>query len=252
MRSRVLLGATALVVALPATASSQSVAQRVAAAPDGQLTMQYAAREGVCGDGDNIHISMYGDEEKSRPLTCQRGPVRVRLTIERGRVTDVDTEVGGSGWPAYDTDLGAVPAAEAASALLAIARTAEAEPARDAIKALALADSVTPWQDLLDLARDRTRPSEPRGAALFWAGQEAGAKVTRDMAGFAEDASEDREVRQIALFGLGQRAADESVPLLLRVARQDRDPEIRRMAIFWLGRTGDPRAISYFEEVLTR
>ena len=72
------------------------------------------------------------------------------------------------------------------------------------------------------------------------------------MAGFAEDASEDREVRQIALFGLGRRATDESVPILLRVARQDRDPEIRRMAIFWLSRTHDPRAISFFEEVLTR
>lgn len=252
MRSHYWLCAAAFLVALPATTAAQSVAQRVASAPDGHLTMQYALREGVCAGNHGVHIGRFRDDDDSRSRTCERRPVQVLLTIERGRVTDVESEVGGGDWPAPETDLGAVPAQEAAEALLAIARTADSAAARDAIHALALADSVTIWPDLLDLARDRTRPTEARGAALFWAGQEAGARVTRDMVGFVEDSSEDREVRQIALFGLGQRDAVESVPILLRVARNDRDPEIRQMAIFWLSRTHDPRAISYFEELLTR
>lgn len=252
MSTRRLLGATTLFAVLPAIAAAQSVAQRVAHAPDGHLTMEYAVREGVCAGNHGVHIGRFRDDEDSRSRTCERRPVQVLLTIERGQVTDVETEVGGGDWPAPETDLGTVPAQEAAEALLAIARTADSAAARDAIHALALADSVTIWPDLLDLARDRTRPSEARGAALFWAGQEAGERVTRDMVGFVEDPSEDREVRQIALFGLGQRDADESVPILLRVARNDRDPEIRRMAIFWLSRTHDPRAIDFFEEVLTR
>lgn len=251
MRRPYWLPAAALLVALPTTAAAQSVAQRVASAPDGHLTMQYAAREGVCRNGDGIHVGMWDDED-AHSRTCPRTTVQVRLTIERGRVTELEREVGESDWPAAVTRLGTVPAREAAAALLAIARSADSAPARDAIHAMALADSVTIWPDLLALARDRSRPSEVRGSALFWVGQEAGARVTRDMAGFAEDASEDRQVRQIALFGLGRRAADESVPILLRVARQDRDPEIRRMAIFWLSRTHDPRAMSFFEEVLTR
>ncbi|HEU4799414.1 MAG TPA: HEAT repeat domain-containing protein [Gemmatimonadales bacterium] len=252
MSGRFVMGAMALAIALPARAGAQSVAQRIADAPDGVLTMRYAAREGVCGDGNSLHISMYGDEEDPGPRGCQRGPVHVRLTLARGRVTDVESKVGGNGWSTSHVALGAVPAAEAARALLGIARTAEAQPARDAIQALALADSVLVWPDLLELARDRSRPTEPRGAALFWVGQEAGARVTSEMVQFVEDSSEDRELRQMAVFALSRHPADQSVPVLIRVARTDRDPELRRHAIFFLGRTGDPRAIDFFEEVLTR
>ena len=252
MSERFLMAAMALAIALPARAGAQSVAQRIANAPDGVLTMQYAAREGVCGDGNSLHISTFGHDDDPHPRNCQRGPVHVRLTLERGRVTDVDSKVGGKGWPAPGTDLGTVPAADAASALLSIARSAEAEPARDAIQALALADSIIVWPDLLELARDRSRPSEPRGAALFWVGQEAGARVTSEMTRFVEDTSEDRELRQMAVFALSRHPPDQSVPVLIRVARTDRDPELRRHAIFFLGRTGDPRAIDFFEEVLTR
>ncbi len=252
MSSRFLLGAMTLAIALPARAGAQNVAENVAAAPDGPLTMQFAAREGVCGDGNNIHIRVLGDDEDPAPRNCQRGPVRVRLTIDGGRVTEVDSKVGGDDWSTPSTRLGMVPATEAVNALLAIARTARAEPARDAIKALALADSVTVWPDLLELARDRSRPTEPRGAALFWVGQEAGERVTREMVAFVEDSSEDRELRQMAVFAMGRRDPDQAIPVLIRVARTDRDPEIRRNAIFWLGHTGDPRAMDFFEEILTR
>jgi hypothetical protein len=40
------------------------------------------------------------------------------------------------------------------------------------------------------------------------------------------------------------------VPSLIRIARTNRDPEIRKSAIFWLGQSRDPRALTYFEEVL--
>ena len=29
-----------------------------------------------------------------------------------------------------------------------------------------------------------------------------------------------------------------------------RDPEVRRRAMFWLGQSGDPRALAFFEELL--
>jgi HEAT repeat protein len=37
---------------------------------------------------------------------------------------------------------------------------------------------------------------------------------------------------------------------LLQVARTNRDPFVRRKAIFWLGESGDPRAIALFREIL--
>lgn len=42
------------------------------------------------------------------------------------------------------------------------------------------------------------------------------------------------------------------VPVLLRVTRSNRDPEVRRKAIFWLAQSQDPRAVGLFEEILTR
>ena len=42
------------------------------------------------------------------------------------------------------------------------------------------------------------------------------------------------------------------MPALIQIARSNRDPEVRKKAFFWLGQTGDPRALALFEEVLTR
>ena len=39
---------------------------------------------------------------------------------------------------------------------------------------------------------------------------------------------------------------------MIRLARTDKDPVIRKQAIFWLGQSGDPRAVEFFAEILTR
>ena len=60
----------------------------------------------------------------------------------------------------------------------------------------------------------------------------------------------DLEVRKHAVFALSQRPPEEGVPALIRIARTNRDPELRKTALFWLGQSEDPRAISLFEELL--
>jgi hypothetical protein len=45
--------------------------------------------------------------------------------------------------------------------------------------------------------------------------------------------------------------ASEGVPLLINVARTNTNREVRKQAIFWLGQSKDPRAMAFFEEVLT-
>jgi hypothetical protein len=34
------------------------------------------------------------------------------------------------------------------------------------------------------------------------------------------------------------------------VAKNNRNPEVRKQAMFWLGQSQDPRALTFFEEVL--
>jgi HEAT repeat protein len=52
------------------------------------------------------------------------------------------------------------------------------------------------------------------------------------------------------VFALSQRPSEESVPALIRIARTNRHPELRKTALFWLGQSEDPRAITLFEELL--
>jgi HEAT repeat protein len=58
-------------------------------------------------------------------------------------------------------------------------------------------------------------------------------------------------VRESAVFALSQQH-EAGVPELIHIARTNRDPEIRRKAIFWLGQSNDPRALALFEDLLAK
>ena len=58
------------------------------------------------------------------------------------------------------------------------------------------------------------------------------------------------EVRQQAVFALSQLPKDQGIPMLTKLARTHRDPEVRKAALFWLGQSNDPRALELFEEIL--
>jgi HEAT repeat protein len=128
---------------------------------------------------------------------------------------------------------------------------AKGKVARDAIVVATLADSTEVYPSLLRIAKDASREQETRKSAVFWLGQ-AASDATAALNGLAEDESGDVEIRKQAVFALSQRPADEAVPALLTIARGKLDPRVRRQAIFWLGQSGDPRAVSYFEDVLTK
>lgn len=103
---------------------------------------------------------------------------------------------------------------------------------------------------LIAMARRDPSPSV-RGQALFWLAQKAGKRAS----GAIEDAIRDdpeTEVKTKAVFALTQMPDGEGVPKLIEVARTNRNAEVRKKAIFWLGQSKDPRALAFFEEVLTR
>jgi len=60
------------------------------------------------------------------------------------------------------------------------------------------------------------------------------------------------KVKERAVFALSQLPKDEGVPKLIDVARTNRNPVVRKQAIFWLGQSRDPRALDFFVEVLGR
>lgn len=255
---RILISACALAWSMAVPLAAQSIAQRVAAASDGAVRLSFAARPGVCGDGltfiregeRSIHFSS-ADKVRDRDCVCEPGPVRVSLSVSGRRVTKLRTFVGGS-WQSAKavTDLGTVGTAQAVQYLLDLAADPTSSAAEEAIFPATLADSVTVWPKLIALARNDAVQSDSRKQAVFWLSQAAGEAATADLAELAEDNDEDREVREHAVFALSQLPDDQGVPALLRIARTNRDPEVRKKALFWLGQSEDPRALSLFEELL--
>lgn len=238
-------------LALPAWLEAQTLAQRVAAAGDGTIRLSFAARKGVCGNGGH-NITIASDDERGEWASdCAPGPVRMSLRLSGGRVTEAHTYVGGRWLPAQGatTDLGTVPAAQAAADLLKLAEGAD-DDADALITGATLADSAVIWPDLLRLARRDDLPLETRRQAVFWLGQAAGQAATRGLDSITTDERGDLEVRKQAVFALSQRPADEGVPALIRVARTSPSGELRKSALFWLGQSEDPRALSLFEEIL--
>jgi HEAT repeat protein len=77
----------------------------------------------------------------------------------------------------------------------------------------------------------------------------AGEKVAGTITAAIEN-DPDTEVKRRAVFALGQLPRSEGVPLLIDVARKNKNPAVRRQAIFWLGQSKDPRAIEFFAEIL--
>ena len=190
-------------------------------------------------------------EEWSEP--CDSGPVRVALTKSSGRITNLRTYVGGEWRPNTSaTDLGMVGTKDATSYLLSVAARDDSHIAENAIFPAVLADSVTIWPDLLKMAKDEKVSRKVRRSAVFWLGQAAGDAATRGLTDLVADGDQDHEVRESAVFALSQRPHDEGVPALIRIAKDNKDPDLRRKAIFWLGQSDDPRALSLFEELLTK
>jgi hypothetical protein len=270
MTSRVhLLSFTALVLVAsavaPGGARAQSLAQRVRSAPDGPIELRYAVRPGVCGDGQHyfsIGGSMRFGQFTSRNGTmyaepCLPGPVRVRLQKENGVVRVSRVDVGPSTVPAIRDaeNLGVVSASAAADYFLDLAAGDAGGSGSRAVTAAVLADSASVWRRLLAIARDsEARGKSTRHQASFWLAQFAAAKLAgrgESLASFDDDDDRD-DPKSSAIFALSQLRNREGIDPLLQIARGNREPRLRRKALFWLGESGDPRALELFGEILSR
>jgi HEAT repeat protein len=100
---------------------------------------------------------------------------------------------------------------------------------------------------LLDVARDPKGPVELRKKAIFWLGQSGGSGG--ELASLYSALTE-RELKEQVIFALSQLDVPAAVDQLMEIAKKDRDPEMRKKAIFWLGQSEDPRAAQYIEQIL--
>ena len=247
-------------------APAQSVASQVAKVSDGSVRMSFAVRPEICGSGNSISHGngrgrmTWGDSRwnTSRDVEweddCSHGPGRLVIDRRRGEISDLRFYVGGRWRPAGSdvVDLGTVPAREIANYLLSVAQTERGSMGEKAILPVTLVDSTDVWPSLIKMARNDNLPRSTRTQSVFWVGQAAGEAATRGLSDIVVDNGVDREVREQAVFALSQRPREEGIPALIAIAKTNKDPEIRKKAMFWLGQSGDPRALDLFEQILTR
>jgi hypothetical protein len=247
-----------LLLAPALSLGAQSVSERVTSS-DGLVQVIYPSRPTACGDGHSIISNVLGRSNyysgsnefsghgswSDRP--CVHGPARAVATVVGREVTRLRVYVGPLPTASPDTRTITLTASEAATWLGDLASRGTGRVASDAMLPLILADVPDPWPLLLRIAREDNRPRDVRRNALTWL-----ANGVTDHLGIADSAddSEDDEMRTQAVFVLSQRPKAESVPELIELARTAKHASARRSAIFWLGQTGDPRAVDVFAELL--
>jgi hypothetical protein len=240
---------------------AQSVARSVTAA-EGLVQVVFPVRANVCGDGvsfiqtsngrnrNQIHASgtTYGWSDGWRDRPCRPGPGRVLATVEAGQVTRISTYVGPLPRTGEETRTINASAVDAVVWLTELAQRGTAKVASNAIQAMTFADAPTPWPTVLRIARDTDRPRDVRRSATTWLSFGVNEKL--GLADVDEHATDDDELRAQAVFVLSQRPKSESIPELIDLARTAKNATVRKSAIFWLGQSGDPRAVDVYAELL--
>ncbi len=234
-------------------ARAQDLERQVARVQDGEVAFRYPTKDGVriCDHGvriDNRYSHSWGGGRWTEH--CVEGEAEVILEVRNGEIRDLDLQPPGSD-PSVDTDLGLWSADDAAAFLIGLARRSSSRRvAEDAIMPAMIARDVVVWPDLIDIARNRSRPEDVREQAVFWVGQQAADAAIDGRDDLIAGGDDDIEVRKAAVFAISQRSRQEAVPVLMEVAETSRFAEVRRSAVFWLGQTGDSRALDFFERIL--
>lgn len=127
---------------------------------------------------------------------------------------------------------------------------ADRELRRNLIHSISINSNEDPAVDFLIKLAKTEADREARNQALFWLGHKAGEKSLGVLKETVEKEDADTEVQTHAVFVISRRPVDEAVPLLMKIARTHQKGEVRKQAIFWLGQTGDARALAFFEELL--
>jgi hypothetical protein len=263
MSSRTVFTIFTLLMIASLSVAGTSVEKTLLNTEDGRVLLSFETRDNVYGAGRSIRVGdddhrvhigdpHCDDDDWNDDERWERGPLQMLLKFRDGDLRGVDARVGVKK-PRYSedlTDLGLVPPAEAAAALMALARRGSGRALDELLFPMSVAKDVEIWPELLSLARDRGRSEDLRESAVFWLGQAAGEAAAKGLTSLLEDEDEELEIREHAIFSLSQRDTEECLPVLTRIATSSPHPQLREQALFWLSQHDDPRVLALFEEIL--
>jgi hypothetical protein len=204
------------------------------------LLTQYVTAKGSERDGDEdlsqpalLAIAQHADSSADRVLASFVSPDQPSFLRDKA-----------SFW---------LGAARGKSGLTLLEKMAKSDPSPDVrckvSFALFLSHEPAAVDDMIRMAKDDA-DAHVRGQALFWLAQKAGKRAENTITGAIQN-DPDTEVKKKAVFALSQMPKDEGVPKLIEVAQNNKNPEVRKQAMLWLGQSEDPRALAFFEKILS-
>jgi tetratricopeptide (TPR) repeat protein len=105
-------------------------------------------------------------------------------------------------------------------------------------------------QWLMDIAVNPKEGIELRKKALFWAGQ-SGVAISEMSTLY--NRMNDTEMKEQIIFVLSQRQSDRAaMDKLFDIAKNEKDSELRKKAIFWLGQSRDPRVQQFLMDLINK
>lgn len=184
-------------------------------------------------------------EEQRKLLLEGAKSLIVLLRVEQGKVQKIRTAT-----EACEVDSGGLPLEEMqvapAESVSFLAGFRGQDSAMHAISLHAEGGAVGV---LVKMAREEQDP-KVRGRALFWLAQTAQSRLVKDELIRAVEQDPETEVKKSAVFALSRLPNGEGIPKLMELAKANRNPEVRKQSMFWLGQSKDPRAIDFFEQIL--
>jgi HEAT repeat protein len=109
---------------------------------------------------------------------------------------------------------------------------------------------------LMNIVMDEKQDVDMRKQALYWAGQSdtkgtTTGLSTQKLIGLY-DRLTDTEMKEQLIFVYAQRKSSDFVDKLMDIAKTDKDPDLRKTAIYWLGQVGskDPRVVKFLMDLI--
>ncbi|HEU4837615.1 MAG TPA: HEAT repeat domain-containing protein, partial [Pyrinomonadaceae bacterium] len=104
---------------------------------------------------------------------------------------------------------------------------------------------------LFEVARGNDQ-MDVRRQAIRLLGERVSKRSFEFLSQTAQSADGNAEVQVQAVRAISERRSEESVPILIKIARTHPNQMVRKQAIRSLGESGDPRAVDFFKEVLSK
>ena len=103
---------------------------------------------------------------------------------------------------------------------------------------------------LFGIATNTNEPVELRKQAVYQAGNRK--EVPLDQLFGLYDRVTEREMKEQLIYTYSRRTEPAAVDRMIAIARNEKDKELRKTAVYWLARTKDPRAAAFLQELIDK